>query len=112
MVVTNGVAHQQEAKIRMTGLDRYLADWVISGDVGVRKPDPEIFEIAAERARVRLGGGWMVGDSPEADIHGASALGLRTVWLHRGRPWTERRFSPTRTADGPIAALAAVMAAR
>lgn len=112
IVVTNGVAHQQEAKIRMTGLDRYLADWVISGDVGVRKPDPEIFEIAAERVRMRLNGGWMVGDSPEADIYGASALGLRTVWLHRGRPWTERRFSPTRTADGPIAALAAVMAAR
>ncbi len=112
VVVTNGVAHQQEAKIRMTGLDRYLAGWVISEEVGVRKPDPEIFEIAAERARMRLSGAWMVGDSPEADIYGASTLGLRSVWIHRGRRWTQRDFGPTRTADGPIAALAAVMDAR
>jgi putative hydrolase of the HAD superfamily len=112
VVVTNGVVHQQESKIRMTGLDRYLAGWVISEEVGVRKPDPEIFEIAARRARMRLGGAWMVGDSPEADIYGASSLGLRTVWLHRGRRWTEPDFGPTRTADGPIAALAAVMDGR
>ena len=112
VVVTNGVVHQQEAKIRMTGLDRYLADWVISEEVGVRKPDPMIFEIAARRARLSLHGAWMVGDSPEADIAGAHNVGLPSVWLHRGRRWSERRFGPTRTADGPIAALAAVMDAR
>jgi putative hydrolase of the HAD superfamily len=112
VVVTNGAARQQEAKIRMTGLDRYLADWVISEEVGVGKPDPDIFEIAAHRVRQRLAGAWMVGDSPEADIAGAERLGLRSVWLHRGRRWTERRFGPTRTADSPIAALAAVMGCR
>ncbi len=112
VVVSNGVTFQQEAKIRMSGLDRYLADWVISEEVGVRKPDPAIFEIAADRARMRLDGAWMVGDSPQADIFGASNIGLPSVWLHRGRRWTERDFGPTRTADGPLAALAAVMEAR
>jgi putative hydrolase of the HAD superfamily len=112
VVVSNGAMRQQEAKIRMTGLDRYLADWVISEDVGVRKPDPAIFEVAAGRARLRLDGAWVVGDSPRADIYGASVLGLPSVWLHRGRRWTERDFGPTRTADGPLAALAAVMVAR
>jgi putative hydrolase of the HAD superfamily len=112
VVVSNGVTFQQEAKIRMTGLDRYLADWVISEDVGVRKPDPAIFEVAAGRARLRLDSAWVVGDSPRADIYGASVLGLPSVWLHRGRRWTERDFGPTRTADGPLAALAAVMDAR
>jgi putative hydrolase of the HAD superfamily len=106
VVVSNGTTRQQEAKIRHTGLDRYLADWVISEEAGVSKPNPRIFAIAAERARMRLNGAWMVGDSPEADIGGASALGLPSVWLHRGRRWTEPRFAPTRTADGPIAALA------
>ncbi len=108
VVVSNGATRQQEAKIRHTGLDRYLADWVISEEAGVSKPNPRIFAIAAERARMRLNGAWMVGDSPEADIGGASALGLPSVWLHRGRRWTESRFAPTRTADGPIAALAEV----
>jgi putative hydrolase of the HAD superfamily len=109
VVVSNGETRQQETKIRQTGLDRYLADWVISEEAGVSKPNPRIFAIAAERARMRLPGAWMIGDSPEADIGGASALGLRSVWLHRGRRWGESRFAPTYTADGPIAALAAVL---
>jgi len=111
VVVTNGETYQQEAKLRRTGLDRYLADWVISEEAGVRKPNPRIFAIAAERARMRLSRAWMVGDSPEADIGGASAAGVRSVWLHRGRSWQEDRYAPTSIADGVIAAVAQVMAA-
>jgi putative hydrolase of the HAD superfamily len=49
VIVSNGETRQQEAKIRHTGLDRFVADWVISQEVDVRKPNPRIFEIAAER---------------------------------------------------------------
>jgi putative hydrolase of the HAD superfamily len=112
VVVTNGESRIQEEKLRKTGLDRYLADWVISEEAGVRKPNPRIFAIAAERARMRLGGAWLIGDSPEADIGGADSAGVRSVWLHRGRRWIESRYAPTRTADGVIAAIAEVMAAR
>ncbi|HEY9484280.1 MAG TPA: HAD family hydrolase [Micromonosporaceae bacterium] len=110
VVVSNGTIRQQEAKIRMTGLDRYVADWVISEEVGVGKPDPRIFRLAAERARMPFRDAWMIGDSPNSDIGGAMALGIRSVWIHRGRRWTEPRFSPTVTADGPITALSAVLA--
>ena len=109
VVVSNGDTRLQEAKIRTTGLDRYLAEWVIAEEAGVSKPNPRIFEIAARRGRMRMSGAWMVGDSPEEDIGGASALGLRSVWLHRGRQWTQPQYGPTYRADGPIAALAAVM---
>jgi putative hydrolase of the HAD superfamily len=109
IVVSNGAMRQQEAKIRMTGLDRYIADWVISEEVGVRKPDPRIFALAAERARMPFRDAWMVGDCPVSDIGGAVSVGLRTAWLHRGRRWTESRFAPTVVADGLIAALAAVV---
>ncbi|MFY1671991.1 HAD family hydrolase [Plantactinospora sp. WMMB334] len=111
VAVTNGSERLQEMKIRRTGLDRYLADWVISEQVGVSKPNPRIFALAAERVRMRLRGAWMVGDSPEADIGGAAAVGLPSVWLHRGRRWMERRYAPTRTVDGLIAAVATVLAA-
>lgn len=109
VVVSNGSTEQQEAKIRRTGLDRYIADWVISEEAGVSKPNPRIFALAAQRVRMRLYGAWMVGDSPEADIGGATAAGLPSVWLHRGRSWVEPRFAPTRTAGGCIAAVAAVL---
>ncbi|WP_019868782.1 HAD family hydrolase [Salinispora oceanensis] len=111
VVVCNGAVRQQEEKIRRTGLDRYLADWVISEAAGVSKPNPRIFALAAQRVRMPLRGAWVVGDGPEADIGGAAAVGLPSVWLHRGRTWTDGRFAPTFTVDGLIAALAAVLAA-
>jgi putative hydrolase of the HAD superfamily len=83
---------------------------VISEEAGVSKPNPRIFALAARRVRMPLRGAWMVGDSPEADIGGATAVGLPSVWLHRGRRWPDTRFAPTRTADGLIAAVAAVLA--
>jgi putative hydrolase of the HAD superfamily len=109
VLVTNGVTRQQDAKIRRTGLDRFVADWVISEEAGVSKPNPRIFAMAAQRVRMRLLGAWVIGDSPEADIGGAAAMGLPSVWLHRGRTWLESRFAPTRTADGLIEAVAAVL---
>jgi putative hydrolase of the HAD superfamily len=110
VVVSNGAVRQQDAKIRRTGLDRYVADWVISEEAGVSKPNPRIFALAAQRARMPLRGAWVVGDSPEADIGGAAAVGLPSVWLHRGRTWSDTRFAPTRTVDGLIAAVATVLA--
>ncbi len=112
VVVTNGPVEQQDARIRRTGLDRYIADWVISEQAGVSKPNPRIFALAAQRVRMRLGGAWVLGDSPEADIGGAAAMGLPSVWLHRGREWVDGRFAPTRVAGNVIQGLSAIMAAR
>ncbi|NJP32463.1 HAD family hydrolase [Micromonospora thermarum] len=111
VVVTNGAVRQQDAKIRGTGLDRYVADWVISEEAGVSKPNPRIFALAAQRVRMPLRGAWVIGDGPEADIGGAAAIGLPSVWLHRGRTWTDGRFAPTYTVDGLIAAVATVLGA-
>jgi putative hydrolase of the HAD superfamily len=98
-VVTNGTVHQQERKLRHTGLDREVAGWVISEGAGIRKPDPEIFRLAAARAGQPLDGAWMIGDSAEADISGARNAGLPGIWLHRDRPWPLTAFQPRHTAD-------------
>ena len=112
VVVTNGQAEVQDGRIRRTGLDRYIADWVISERAGVSKPNPRIFALAAQRVRMRLGGAWVVGDSPESDIGGAAAMGLPSVWLHRGRDWTDNRFAPTKVVGNVIQGLSAIMAAQ
>jgi putative hydrolase of the HAD superfamily len=110
-VVTNGTVEQQERKLRHTGLDREVAGWVISEGVGMRKPDPEIFRLAAAQAGQPLNGAWMIGDSAEADIGGACDAGLPGVWLHRGRPWPLTAFQPSRTADSFPGAVGIVLAA-
>jgi len=98
-VVTNGTVAQQERKLRHTGLDREVAGWVVSEGAGLRKPDPAIFRFAAAQAGQSLDGGWMIGDSAQADIEGARGVGLPGVWLHRGRPWPLTSFEPGHVAD-------------
>jgi putative hydrolase of the HAD superfamily len=110
-LVTNGTADQQ-AKIAHAGLAGYLDACVISAVAGCRKPDPEIFRIAAARCGGTLDGGWMVGDSADADVAGALASGVRSVWIDRGRPWPERTFAPTLSAATFAAAVDAIVAAR
>jgi putative hydrolase of the HAD superfamily len=105
VIVTNGRTGQQEAKIRTTGLDRLVRGWVVSEAVGHKKPEPEIFRAAAEAVGVPLAGAWVIGDSPHADIAGADALGLRSVWVTDGRPWTEGAFRPTNVADDVASAI-------
>lgn len=90
-IVTNGMVDNQEGKIRRTGLAERVDGWVISAEVGSRKPDPAIFEALAAKVGCPLDG-WMVGDSFELDIRGGAAAGLRTAWItdslepqHRGK---------------------------
>jgi len=108
-IVTNGVVAQQEAKIHSLGLDDLVGGWVISDAEGIRKPDPTLFDRAAERAGQSLAGAWMVGDSAEADVAGAHAAGLRSVYLHRGRPWDPALPEPTAFAGSLMEAVHKVL---
>ncbi|MEV7121439.1 HAD family hydrolase [Kitasatospora griseola] len=102
-IVSNGGTLPQLEKIRLTGLAAMVDGWVISEEARCIKPDPLIFEIAARRCGFRPAGDWtaqtwMVGDYGPSDIAGAEATGLRSVWLHHGRPWAERGYRPTVSA--------------
>jgi putative hydrolase of the HAD superfamily len=105
VIVTNGRTVQQEAKIRNTGLDQLVHAWVVSQDVGYRKPEPEIVRAAADIVGARLSRAWVIGDSPHADIAGAHALGLRSVWVAGGRRWAQDAFQPTYVADDVATAI-------
>ena len=50
-IVTNGTTSQQALKIHTLGLETCVDAVVISEAEGVKKPDPEIFRIAARRHR-------------------------------------------------------------
>ncbi|MGW0845717.1 HAD family hydrolase [Streptomyces sp. NPDC002787] len=104
-IVTNGRTTQQEAKIRKTGLDQLVHGWVVSEAVGHKKPEPEIFQAAADAVSVPLPGSWVIGDSPSADIAGAHTLGLRSVWVTDGRAWTQDSYQPTHIAEDVASAI-------
>lgn len=94
-IVSNGSSGQQHAKIDQLGLRDLVDAVIVSGDLAIKKPDPQIFEAAAEACGGTAGEVWMVGDSPTHDIVGAAALGFKTAWLRRGRVWDASRYAPT-----------------
>lgn len=60
-VVTNGSTAQQTLKIHTVGLEPYVDTVIISEAEGVKKPDAEIFEIAARRLGAGVAGGGLDG---------------------------------------------------
>jgi putative hydrolase of the HAD superfamily len=63
-------------------LEELFDAWVISGEVGLRKPDPAIYELVAERLGLPPAACVFVDDLP-GNLKPARALGMATV-LHRG----------------------------
>ena len=59
---------------------------VISETVGIRKPRQEIFQATLDALGVDPHETLHVGDSLKADVEGAAALGIRTVWITRRIP--------------------------
>lgn len=79
-VITNGPAHVQRPKLQgLRYLDHFDEPLVfVSGEFGVRKPDPSIFHAAAKAAGFAPRECVMVGDAREFDMP-AKAIGFRTV---------------------------------
>lgn len=109
-VVTNGMVDNQEGKIRRTGLADLVDGWVISEEIGVRKPDRAIFEALAARLGCPLEG-WMVGDSLDMDVAGGSAAGLNTVWVTSDVSSAASPIQPTMNAPTVAEAVEAIAAA-
>jgi putative hydrolase of the HAD superfamily len=82
-VVTNGEGEPQRAKLLAIGLEERFETVVASGEVGVAKPNREIFALACERLGVEPGQAAHVGDRLDLDAQGAAAAGLRGIWLDR-----------------------------
>ena len=61
----------------------------ISADLGIRKPNPAIFQHALHALSVPPEQAVMVGDSLTADIAGAQALGIFSIWKPKPRLWNQ-----------------------
>lgn len=82
-IVTNNRTAEQREKLRFLQLDTLVDALITSEDVGVLKPDPAIYRVALQRLRASPAETVMVGDNWSADVLGALAVGIRSVWLNR-----------------------------
>ena len=81
-LVTNGSKSQRD-KFEALDASRYFDAVLISGEVGIAKPDPRIFRKAMHLLNAAPGRSVFVGDSMEHDIAGARDVGMMTVYLNR-----------------------------
>jgi putative hydrolase of the HAD superfamily len=82
-IISNGPSDLQRYKLKLFDLEREFDPIVISGEIGVAKPDQKIFRYALERAGVSPEEALYVGDSPVYDIVGAKGAGMMMAWVNR-----------------------------
>lgn len=90
-IISNGDSAQQRLKLsKLNILDRF-AVIVISDDVGISKPNAEIFKYACNTTGVKPESCFHVGDSLALDARAACEAGLKGIWLNRK---TEKKIDP------------------
>ena len=93
-ILSNGFKELQSHKMRSSGIDEYFKKVVLSDDIGILKPWPEIFHFALSTTQSELNNSLMIGDSWENDIVGAAGVGMHQVFYNlSGR--TDLPFAPT-----------------
>jgi len=80
-LLTNGAPAFQRDKFHSSGLHHAFDAAVISGDHGIGKPKPEIFQRLLSELEVSPEQAVMVGNSLERDIAGARNAGIRSIWI-------------------------------
>jgi putative hydrolase of the HAD superfamily len=80
-LVTNGFAATHHAKIDRLGLRERMDAFFLADEVGMVKPDPELFRHACRTLGSEPARTAMVGDRYDRDVRGAQAAGLFTVLI-------------------------------
>lgn len=83
-VITNGPSILQNHKMDTSGLRPYCDIVVVSGDIGVHKPDPALFTYTAEKLGLPPEECIYVGDHPINDIQGATEAGMKAIRMNYG----------------------------
>lgn len=88
-IISNGNSEQQRNKLKRTAIHDRFGVVVISEDIGIGKPAPDIFLAACACAKIHPSQAVYVGDRLDNDAIAARAAGLRGIWLNRlGAPKT------------------------
>jgi len=87
-LVTNGYGVVQRARLDIHELDRFFDVVVVSGEIGIAKPDPAFFDVGLDQLRgaghhgVTTDEILVVGDSLTSDMAGALASDMATCWFN------------------------------
>lgn len=100
-VITNGPTKHQWDKINTLGLTQYIPkeNIFVSGQLGVSKPQKEIFTYACRHIGVSTEESCFVGDTFQNDIIGAKNAGMKAVWFQRRKTEVFSNIQPDWTVN-------------
>lgn len=81
-ILSNGFREIQEHKMKSAGLDHYFNDIILSDDIQVNKPHPELYQYAFSTTHSSPDDSIMVGDSWKNDIIGARNVNLQQIYYN------------------------------
>ena len=84
-IISNGEKVQQRQKLKDLNIFARFEVIIISDDIGISKPDPEIFWHGCKTANESPAECYYVGDNFKTDAKAASRAGMQAIWLNRGR---------------------------
>ena len=83
-VLTNGPSYLQNHKMDTSGLRELCDIVVVSGDIGIHKPDPDFFRYSVKLLNLKPEECIYVGDHPINDIKGALDAGMKAIRMNFG----------------------------
>jgi 2-haloacid dehalogenase len=84
-IVSNAISNVSRLALQKLDLAKYFDYIVLSRDLGVRKPDPEIFIYTLRSMWIKSSEAIHVGDSLENDVQGGKNAGMKTVWIKKDK---------------------------
>ncbi len=81
-IITNGFSEVQIAKLKNSDIEKYFDKIITSEMVGVKKPNPKVFNYAVKLADTTINESMMIGDNWEADIMGAKNVGMKVIYCN------------------------------
>jgi putative hydrolase of the HAD superfamily len=98
-IITNGFREVQHLKLKNSGIKKYFSTITTSEEVGLKKPNPVIFKTALKKAGVVPESSIMIGDTFEADILGAEAVGMKTLFYNYRREALPAKYTVVNSLD-------------
>jgi 5'-nucleotidase len=99
-ILTNGLKEAQRPRLLKTGISHFFDHIIVSDEIGISKPNQEIFELAKQTlGNIPSENILLVGDNPFSDIEGAQKFGFKTIWFNSKQKEIPQKIQPTMTVS-------------
>jgi putative hydrolase of the HAD superfamily len=90
-IITDGIPIKQYEKILRLGLEELVDLVVISDEIGIKKPNPKLFDYCLKKFGVKGQETIYIGDRIEKDIIPALLNNIHSVYIHRGGKYDSQK---------------------